>query len=50
MDKNYMHRKCGMKLVIHSETPMVAPLKFGNGQVISSHIFLGMWLQTHAGI
>ena len=29
---------------------MVAPLKFGNGYVISSHPLLGMWLFIHAGI
>ena len=31
--------KCGMKLLIHSQTSMVQPLKFGNGYVISSHTF-----------
>ena len=25
-------------------------LKYGNGEVISSHIFLGMWLLMHARI
>ena len=29
--------KCGMHLLIHSQTSMVALLKFGNGWVISSH-------------
>ena len=29
---------------------MTSPLKFGNGQVISSHTLLGIWLLTHAGI
>ena len=34
--------KCGIKLLIHSYTSMVQPLKFRNGWVISSHTFLGM--------
>ena len=29
--------ECGMTLCIHSQTSMPAPLKFGNGWVISSH-------------
>ena len=29
--------KCGMKLLIHSQTSTVQPLKFGNGQLISHH-------------
>ena len=29
---------CGMKLLMHSQTSRVVPLKFGNGQVISSRI------------
>ena len=29
--------KCEMKLLNHSQTPMAAVLKFGNGLVISSH-------------
>ena len=40
---------CGMKLLIHSQTSTVQPLKFGNGWAISSHILLGMWLLIHAG-
>ena len=32
------HMKCGMKLLIHSQTSTVAPLKFGKRQVISSHV------------
>ena len=36
--------KCGGKLLIHSQTSTVQPLKFGNGLVISSHTLLGMWL------
>ena len=42
--------ECGMKLLIHSQTSTVKPLKFGNGYVISSHILLGMWLIIHNGI
>ena len=33
-----------MELLIHSQTSVVQPLKFGNGWVISSHTLLGMWL------
>ena len=29
--------KCGMKLLIYTQTLMAAPLKFGNGWVISPH-------------
>ena len=39
-----------MKLLIHSQTSMVVPLKFGNEQVISVHTLLGMWLIIHAVI
>ena len=28
----------------------VAPLNFGNGEVISSHTLQSMWLLIHAGI
>ena len=42
--------KCGIKLLIHSQTSTVQPLKFGNGKVISSHTLLCMWLLIHAGI
>ena len=41
---------CGLKLFIHSQTSMIAPLKFVNGYVISSHILLCMWLLIYAGI
>ena len=47
---NFIHYKCGMKLFIHSQTLAVAPLKFGNGYVISSHILPRMWLLIRAGI
>ena len=33
-----------MKSFIHSQTWTVAPLKFGNGRVVSFHIILSMWL------
>ena len=36
-----------MKLLIHSQTSTVAPMKFGNGYVISSRTLLGMWLLIH---
>ena len=39
-----------MELIIHSKTSTVAPLKFSNGEVISSHMLLGMQLLIHAGI
>ena len=42
--------KCGMKLLIYSQTSTVQPLKFGNGEVISSQILLGMGLLIHAEI
>ena len=40
----YIHFKNVMNLFIHSQTLAVQPLKFGNGEVIPSHILLGMWL------
>ena len=40
----------GVKLLIHFQTSTVQPLKFGNGQVTSSHTLLHMWLLMHAGI
>ena len=39
--------KCGIKLLIHSQIPMAAPLKFGNTWIISSQRLLGMWLLIH---
>ena len=41
------YTRYGMKLLIHSQTSMVQPLRFGNGYVISSHMLLGMWLLIH---
>ena len=37
------------KLLIHSQTSTVQPLKFGNIQVISSHTLRDMWLLIQAG-
>ena len=42
--------KCGMKLLIHSQTSTVQPLKFVNGYVIASQSLLGMCLIIYAGI
>ena len=39
-----------MKLLIHPQTSLVQPLKFGNRQIISSHTLLNMWLLIHIGI
>ena len=39
-----------MKLLIHSQTSTVQPLKFGNLYVISSRNLMGMWLLIYAGI
>ena len=42
---NYIHHK-----VLNEITypfPNFQPLKFGNGQIISSHTLLGMWLLSH---
>ena len=41
---------CEIKLLIHSQTSTVQPLKFGDGQAISSQILLGIGLLIHAGI
>ena len=52
MDKqSYPFLKCGMTyLIIHSQTPMAAPLVFGKGYMISCHTLLGIGLHIHAGI
>ena len=42
--------KCWMKLFIISQILTVQQLKFDNGQVISSHTMLGIWLLIHASI
>ena len=42
--------KCGMKSLIHSQTPTIALLKFGNGFVISSHTLVDIVLMIHARI
>ena len=39
-----------MKLLIHSQTSTAAPLKFGNGYVISSQTLVEMGVLIHAGI
>ena len=36
-----------MNLFVDSQISTVEPLKFGNGQVISSHTLPGMWLLIH---
>ena len=36
--------KCGVKQIIHSQTSTVAPLKYVNGIIFSSHTLLGRWL------
>ena len=41
---------CGMKLLIHSQTSTVPPMKFGNVWVIPSHASQGLWLLIHAEI
>ena len=41
---------CGIKLLLHSQTSTVAPLKFGNGLVIWSHIFNGCNLLCLLGL
>ena len=38
-----------MELLIHFQTSTAQPLKIGNGEVITSHTLLGMWLLIHAG-
>ena len=47
---NYIIIKCQNKLLIHSQTLTMQPLKFGNAYVISSQILLAMWLLIHTGI
>ena len=42
--------RCGMKLLIYSQSSTVQPLKYVNGYVISSHTFLGMWILLYAVI
>ena len=42
--------KCERKLLIHSQTLTVAPMMFGNGQVISSHTLWYTFLLIHAEI
>ena len=42
--------KCGMKLIISSQTSTTRPLRSGNGHVILSHTLLRMWLLIYIGI
>ena len=42
--------KCGMRLLLHSQTSTAAPSKFGNWCVISSNTLWWIWLLNHAGI
>ena len=39
-----MRSEVWVKLLIHSQTSIVAPLGFGNGYMSASHILLWMWL------
>ena len=39
---NYIHYKCWDVITYPFQTSTVGPLKYGNGQVISTHILLGM--------
>ena len=50
MESNRIHYQMWVKLLIHSQTSMVQPLKFGNGFIISFHTLLSMWLFVHVGI
>ena len=38
------------KLLIHSQTSMAPPLKFGDGSIISSHPLYCVWLLIHVKI
>ena len=38
------------EFVIHLQTSTVQQLKFGDGEVVSSHILSGMWLIFYAEI
>ena len=42
--------KCWMRLLVHYQISTVAPFKFGNGWVISSHTLNWMYLLIHARI
>ena len=42
--------KCGMELFIRPQPSTVLPLKHGNGQVLSYHALLGVWLLIRAVI
>ena len=49
-ESNYNYHSVWAEKLIHSQTSTVAPLKFGNGLVISSHTLQELWLSIHAGI
>ena len=42
--------KSGVKLLVHSQTPTVQPLKFGNERIITPYTLLGIQLLIHAGV
>ena len=42
--------KCGVDLLIHSQTSTDESLKFGNGLIISPYVLLGMLLFIRTGI
>ena len=39
-----------MRLLLHTQTSTVVPLKFGNWSLVSSSSILGMWLFIDAGV
>ena len=47
---NYIYYKVWCELCIHSQTSIVQQLKFGNGEAISTHTLMDMWLLIHAGV
>ena len=47
---NNIYHKVYDEITYSFQTSMVAPLKFENVLLISSHTLLGMWLVIHAGI
>ena len=50
MDKHYIHYKVWDEIMYpFLNFKKVQPLKFGNGQVISSYTLVGRWLLIHVG-
>ena len=47
---NWLHYQTCMKLDIYSQISTMLTLKFGGGQVILSHMLLGICLLIHAAI